>query len=160
MGRTRGGRNFVDSTSPHSIDMLKRTQDTSPEARAVYHQIWLVMAQLPRLVVWTADAVLVLDWLAVFEDELEDVELAEDEVDAAVAVLATSSAIAVVDAFVAVDAVPDDAAVVVVPGAWAANQVPSPTNVAALRAPVTRRARRAGCGFFMPRACAPAHKMT
>ena len=46
-----------------------------------------------------------------------------------------------------VDEEPVVAAVAVVLGAWAANHAPRPRNDAALRAPVMRRARRAGCGF-------------
>ena len=44
---------------------------------------------------------------------------------------------------------PGLAAVAVVLGAWAANHAPRPRNEAALTAPVMRRARRAGCGFFV-----------
>jgi hypothetical protein len=109
--------------------------------------------QLPRLVVWAVDAGLVL-WL---DDELED----------DVATLEISSSRSVAVDFVAVDDADDpdepvaDAAAVVGLGAWAANHAPSPRNDAALTAPVMRRARRAGCGFFgsvMVRGCARGDK--
>jgi hypothetical protein len=94
------------------------------------------------------------------DDELvEDDEADDDErVEYDVAALDTSSSRSLDDAFVAVDE-PDDvaAAVELEPGAWAANQAPRPRNDAALTAPVMRRARRAGCGFFavvMVGACA------
>jgi len=64
-----------------------------------------------------------------------------------VAALDTSSSAG--DALVAVDEPVDEAAAVeAVLGACAANHAPRPRNEAALTAPVIRRARRAGCGFF------------
>ena len=89
--------------------------------------------------------------LAAFELAVLD----EDEV--ADSAISSSSSVAV-DFVDDVDD-PDEAgaAVFVVLGAWAANHAPSPRNDAALTAPVMRRARRAGCGFFgrlMVRECA------
>ena len=114
--------------------------------------------------VWAVDAVLVL-WL---DEELADDALLEDALlEDDVATLEISSSRSVAVDFVAVDDADDpdepvaDAAAVVGLGAWAANHAPSPRNDAALTAPVMRRARRAGCGFFgrlMVRGCARVDK--
>ena len=102
------------------------------------------------------------------DEELVDEDADEDAVDDEreeydVAVLETSSSSAV-DALVAADEPEDVAAAVdVVFGAWPANQAARPRNAAALTAPVTRRAWRAGWRFFgvvMDRACARPRKTT
>jgi hypothetical protein len=87
--------------------------------------------------VWAVDAVDAVDAVAV-DEELAGV--------AACSISSSSSddsdRLDVVDE--PVDAAVDDAW-----GAVAANQAPRPRNDAALTAPVMRRARRAGCGFFV-----------
>jgi len=72
----------------------------------------------------------------------------------------SSSRVLEVD-FVEVDDASVVAAVAVELGACAANHAPRPRNEAALTAPVMRRARRAGWGFFVVRmdgACARSGK--
>ena len=87
-------------------------------------------------------------------DALDDVDavlvLARlDEYDDAVCATSSSrSADTVFVAFVADDDCEPVAAVATVLGACAANHAPRPRKDAALTAPVIRRARRAGCGFF------------
>jgi hypothetical protein len=107
----------------------------------------------------------VVDLLDDEPDDDDPVDEERDEYD--VAGLETSSSRSLDDALVAVDEPDDepdvDAALAVVEGACAANKAARPRNDAALTAPVTRRARRAGWGFFggvMQGACAPPRKST
>ena len=86
--------------------------------------------------------------------DVDDELLALGDERARVEISSSRSSEAVDADLVAVDDEPVVAADVVVLGACAANHAPSPTNDAALTTPAMRRARRAGCGFFMRRACA------
>jgi len=98
-----------------------------------------------------------VDWVDAVDAVDADAVLEEYEV-AACRISSSSS----VEADFVVDE-PAVAAVAVVLGACAANQAPRPRKDAALTAPVIRRARRAGWGFFdevMVRACARAGKST
>jgi hypothetical protein len=94
--------------------------------------------QLPRLVVCALDDVDAMDAVLVLArlDEYDN------------AVCATSSSRSSDTVFVVFVAVVDEPAVATVLGACAANHAPRPRKDAALTAPVIRRARRAGCGFF------------
>jgi hypothetical protein len=90
---------------------------------------------------------------------VDDDDDADEENDGDTAACVTSSSRSVDTDFDAVDVRVELVlpAVADVLGTCAANHAPRPRNDAALTAPVIRRARRAGCGFFVVRmvgACA------
>jgi len=105
------------------------------------------------------DAVDAVDAVEEAVDALDTDDAVLEEYEVAACWISSSSS---VEADFVVDE-PAVAAVAVVLGACAANQAPRPRKDAALTAPVIRRARRAGWGFFdevMVRACARAGKST